>query len=88
MGIFRLIFFGLLIYLLIQLIKGFFPSGKERVAPKRRSTATRGDSIDGGELIKDPVCGVYIPKDTAVKGHGNSYFCSDECRDKFDRGGG
>ena len=40
----------------------------------------------GGALVRDPHCGTYIPKSSAVTtGSGASmlYFCSTECRDAF-----
>lgn len=40
----------------------------------------------GGELKKDPVCGVFISTATAIQkrvGGEVYYFCSAECRDKF-----
>jgi len=39
-----------------------------------------------GELKKDPVCGTFISTQTAFQKsvHGETYyFCSQECRDKF-----
>jgi len=35
-----------------------------------------------GHLVKDPVCGTYVPEGTALK-HGEYFFCSDACRQKF-----
>jgi hypothetical protein len=40
--------------------------------PKRVST----------HLVKDPVCGTYIPEDTAIH-YRDAYFCSEECRRKY-----
>lgn len=40
----------------------------------------------GGEMLKDPHCGMYIARDLAVTARsGNEvfYFCSEECRDKY-----
>lgn len=40
----------------------------------------------GGELKKDPVCGTFISTASAFQkfSHGQThYFCSTECRDKF-----
>jgi len=40
----------------------------------------------GGELKKDPVCGTFISTTTAFQkytGGQTYYFCSVECRDKF-----
>jgi YHS domain-containing protein len=40
----------------------------------------------GGELKRDPVCGTFVPANTAyqrtLKGD-THYFCSAECRDKY-----
>jgi len=40
----------------------------------------------GGELVRDPNCGTYIPKARAlVVGSGDAaqYFCSTDCRDAY-----
>src|SRR5258705_13844508 len=40
----------------------------------------------GGELKKDPVCGTFISAVTAFQKYAGGqtyYFCSTECRDKF-----
>jgi hypothetical protein len=57
-----------------------------------RSTSGRpvssGGTLEraGGELVRDPQCGTYIPKSRAVvagSGADAKYFCSIECRNKF-----
>ncbi len=58
----------------------------------KRSTAsrvTRGpqNSNQGAvqaptELVMDPTCKTYLPRDKAIA-HGGHYFCSLECRDKY-----
>jgi hypothetical protein len=35
-----------------------------------------------GHLVKDPVCGTYVPEGTALR-HGEYFFCSEACRQKF-----
>lgn len=38
------------------------------------------------DLIKDPICGVYVDKESALKikdSSGMHYFCSYDCRDKY-----
>jgi uncharacterized protein len=43
-----------------------------------------------GELVKDPVCGTYIPRDSAIAARvagETRYYCSVTCRDK-DAGAG
>jgi len=39
-----------------------------------------------GVLVKDPVCGTYVSKDSDIRikeGDEVRYFCSYECRDKY-----
>jgi YHS domain-containing protein len=38
------------------------------------------------EMKKDPVCGTYIPENQAIRFRRNNtiyYFCSEECKQKF-----
>jgi YHS domain-containing protein len=55
----------------------------------RRSAAPRRVSErSGGELVRDPNCGTYVPKSRAIaSGSGSDvkYFCSPECRDAFNK---
>lgn len=56
-----------------------------RVGAPARSRQTRRERI-GGELVRDPQCGTYVPKARAVvSGTGSKalYFCSTTCRDKY-----
>jgi YHS domain-containing protein len=42
----------------------------------------------GGTLRKDPVCGTFVSEDVAIllsSGGHMHYFCSNECRDKFQK---
>lgn len=34
-------------------------------------------------MVKDPICGAYLPKDRAVERDGE-YFCSEECASQWD----
>ena len=41
-----------------------------------------------GELVRDPHCGTYVPKASAVvagSGDNRRYFCSTKCRDEHER---
>ena len=40
-----------------------------------------------GHLVKDPVCGTYVPQETALH-VGDQYFCSEACRHKFELNAG
>ncbi|PIR21487.1 MAG: hypothetical protein COV45_01700 [Deltaproteobacteria bacterium CG11_big_fil_rev_8_21_14_0_20_47_16] len=44
--------------------------------------ATTGTSQAMTELVRDPVCDMYIEKTTAIFRSGN-YFCSETCAAKF-----
>jgi len=84
----RIIFWilrALAILLVIRLVlRGLF--GSRPAAPRPGPTPGRAPERIGGDLVQDPVCGTYIPKSRAiVVGSGDSarYFCSPECRDKY-----
>jgi YHS domain-containing protein len=54
---------------------------------KRR--LNRKEKIRITEMVKDEVCGVYLPKDEALKVEIEGkvyYFCSQECKDAFLKG--
>jgi YHS domain-containing protein len=40
-------------------------------------------TVSGGQLVRDPVCGVYLSPSHALtlqSGAGTAYFCSEKCR--------
>ena len=77
--IFRVLIFLLVLRLLLRLV---FGTAFARRARQPRHVPERS----GGELVRDPVCGTYIPKAGAFvtgKGEHTKYFCSIECRDKY-----
>jgi YHS domain-containing protein len=49
-------------------------------AGARRTTATREPRAM--KLVRDPVCGTYVPADSAIS-DGTNYFCSNKCRDEY-----
>ncbi len=54
--------------------------------PDANGTPFTQDQPKEREMVKDPVCQVYLPKDQAVCHHANGrayYFCSNHCADKF-----
>jgi YHS domain-containing protein len=47
--------------------------------------AAGGPAKIAGELVKDPVCATYVPRDTAIAARvagETRYYCSVTCRDK------
>jgi uncharacterized protein len=54
--------------------------------PSQRLSEETGAKSGVNEMVKDPVCGVYIAASEAVTvatKHGRLYFCSPKCREKF-----
>jgi len=78
----RLIFFLIIVYLIYYLFKRFV-SGIFRPRPPKRQKHLPPIT---DELVKDPVCGTYVPKKEAIV-YGRRgklyYFCSKECLEKF-----
>ena len=51
-----------------------------------KEAETRKKRVDSGEMVKDPVCGTYVEKDSAItvrNGDKTLHFCSYECRKKY-----
>jgi YHS domain-containing protein len=74
----RFIAFVVLVFALSLLIRSFFFSATQ----KKRGPAVISD------MVKDPNCGTYIPKETAIVKviHGTShYFCSTACAEEFSK---
>jgi uncharacterized protein len=63
--------------MLAGLIAGASPEPERRSGPPDR----------GVQMVRDPVCGTFLPPDTAVslaeRGGAVRYFCSEKCRDAF-----
>ena len=81
---------ALAILLLIRIIfRGLFgsrPSAARTQGGPVPGAGPRAQERIGGELVRDPNCGTYIPKARAlVVGSGDAaeYFCSTECRDAY-----
>ena len=55
-----------------------------------RPSPAGGPARIAGELVKDPVCATYIPRDSAIAARvagETRYYCSVTCRDKDAAGG-
>jgi len=80
----RAIFLLLIVRTVMRLI---FPPQRRPPAgapPPRTGPVERA----GGELVRDPQCGTYVPKTRAIalqRGGETLYFCSDKCRDDYGR---
>jgi uncharacterized protein len=70
--------------LILILLGIFYWAVKRAFFPKNRGPA-RPDEI-AEEMVKDPVCGCYIPKSQALtlsQGNQKLYFCSKACLQKY-----
>jgi hypothetical protein len=80
-GIVKLLYVFVVAWLLYKLYRTF--KGPTRAASDKRPTPDEGGRLQGGELVQDPHCGLYIPKQTAIEGPGGRYFCSEACRNAY-----
>jgi YHS domain-containing protein len=80
----RLIVFAVLlviVYFLVRsAVRGFFQ--------KRQDVARAGSSGLSSELVQDPVCGMFVPKEGAYfirNADRTHFFCGESCRDIYER---
>ena len=75
----------LLLRLALRFVLGLVQGLYEPSRPAGSGRSAGGPAKIAGELVKDPVCGTYIPRDSAiaVRVAGETrYYCSTTCRDK------
>jgi YHS domain-containing protein len=79
----KLILWGILIVILIRALMRL-----ARVFTKTAGYTRRGDGPPSVGLVKDPVCGVFVPRSQALTvGSGGEarFFCSEKCRSEWTR---
>ena len=67
-------------FILYKLFMGDRGRKKEQEAETKKRMAATGD------MVKDPVCGTYVPADADIRARDGDKvyaFCSYECRDAF-----
>jgi YHS domain-containing protein len=60
-------------------------TGDKKKKEEKKEKETR-QMASSGEMVKDPVCGTYVPVDSDIRvrqGEKVHTFCSFECRDRF-----
>jgi YHS domain-containing protein len=83
-GFLRLLLYLALAYAILSIVKGIASSF--RSGPARPPRSGPPDA-----LVKDDVCGTYLPRRDALRAvidGRERFFCSAECRDKARAGGG
>ena len=71
-----------LFFLVYRLVKGLLINRED----SKSSLPESSSQIGSKEMVKDPQCNTYIPKDEAIsyRIRGQSYyFCSKECAQRF-----
>ena len=71
---------ALVCYVLYRLFMNDNKKKAEKDAEKKKKR------MESGEMVKDPVCGTYVEKDSAItvrNGDKTLHFCSYECRKKY-----
>ncbi len=78
--IWKILIFALAAYALYRL----FMSDKMKKDEKK--VTEKENLIATGEMVKDPICGAYVDKESAVSvrnGDKVTYFCGYDCRKKY-----
>ena len=78
----RVLLVTILIFVLVKVVF----SVVNYVRLSQRNSQDNSEAPKVNQLVKDPVCGVYVAISEAESlptKKGNLYFCSDRCRQKF-----
>lgn len=86
-GMLRFVVLIILICIVFAIVRSFFNFllGAGSSSSKSKSRRQSRNAL-GGEMFKDPHCGIYVARDLAISarsGKETFYFCSKECRDKY-----
>ena len=79
--ILRILILLLVLRFVLQLV-----FGSAKPATRRKRKTAKAPERLGGELVRDPQCGTYVPKARAItvgSGPETKYFCSTTCRDTY-----
>jgi uncharacterized protein len=77
--LFRLIFFTVIIDLIRRIFAGLLGN-------RKRPKAANDSAMPSNQMVKDPVCGMYMDSRLAVRLENRSktlYFCSEKCKTKY-----
>jgi YHS domain-containing protein len=88
--IFRFLFWVLIVSWAVRLLRRWITNMLRNAATRaQQSTATTPDAASvtkSHRLVRDPVCGVHITEERAIRLQDNQeivHFCSAACRDQY-----
>src|SRR5258707_11226084 len=89
--IFRFLFWVLMLSWAVKLLARVLGSTANQTAPSDADNASADEpSVGAKRLVRDPVCGMHMAQELALPATANGetqYFCSEECRMKFESTG-
>ena len=77
------------LFLVVGLLLLLFFLIKSALRKPSRLDGSSRPPLDGDQMVQDPVCGVFVPRKTAVVrqiGADTHCFCSRECAEKYAQG--
>jgi len=84
MGFLRTLALVVLAFIVMRLARRLLQKGAPPPDPRLDARTPAG-----ADLVRDPVCGVHVPRDSAIETRAGGeavYFCSEKCRDAYTRG--
>jgi uncharacterized protein len=85
----KIIMLAVVAFILYRVLRSvFLPDAARRpkVERRTRSQGAPGNRVIEDEMVRDPVCGTYLPRREALvdrRGGEQLFFCSRECRDAY-----
>lgn len=78
--IWKLLIFAICGYVLFRLFSN------DRKKNQEEQKNTEKEKVADGTLVRDPICGTYVDKDSSISvrdGEHVKYFCGSDCRDTY-----
>jgi YHS domain-containing protein len=83
----RVLLYSIVGLLVLLIFRGLFGPRLPTSKPNKRRTRAGGP--DEEVLVRDPACGIYLPRTTGIKRKVRGkehYFCSKDCLEAFQAG--